>query len=92
MRGLDKIGAVLTIIVISAFLCFIFNAHVSSKNQQNFLSQKNAKMAIHMAAMTPQMTKEDAEGVSSMVAFPSPARKIKLAPDAEGGGVGEQLH
>ncbi len=46
-------------------------------------------MAIHMVAITPQMTQEEAAGVSQMVAFPSPARKLKLAPDAEGGGAGE---
>ena len=72
----------------------LHNAHVDSKNQQNKLSQKNTQMAIHMVAIAPQMTQEEAARVSQMVAFPSPARKLKLnlAPDAEGGGAGEQLH
>ena len=69
----------------------LHNAHVDSKNQQNLLSQKNTTMVIHMAAMTPQVTHEEAAGVSNMLAFPSPTGKINLQSTrgAEGGGAGE---
>ena len=69
----------------------LHNQHVDSKNQQNLLSQQNTKMAIHMAAMGPQLTHDEAAKVSAMLISPSPTKKINLqsTPDAEDRGVRE---
>ena len=67
------------------------NQHVDSKNQQYSLSHQTAKMAIHMAAMGPQLLHDDAAKVSAMLISPSPTKKINLhsTPDAKGGDASE---
>ena len=67
------------------------NQHVDSKNQQYSLSHQTAKMAIHMAAMGPQLLHDDAAKVSAMLVSPSPTKKINLhsTPDAKGGDASE---
>lgn len=54
------------------------NQHIVSKNQQHSLSQQSSKMAIHMAAMGPQLMHDDAAKVVALMVSPSPTKKMNL--------------